>query len=142
MRKTLNELEREATEFRYKFGTAFYTQEAEDSYDVDWVYANGLRAYSDGKGIHFTGINTIWDVKTSEFDVVFLINSNNVIANWAHDDLEKWAKNGFKGVKKLIVKGNKGSKWYHAITPREDEFHFSRGYATCEDCIQDTILYK
>lgn len=141
MKKNFTEIERDATEFRFKFGTAFYTQVAEDCYSVKCVYTNGLGAYIDGKGLHFTGINTIWDVKTNEFDVLFVVKSNNAIANWAQQDLEDWAKNGFKNVKKFIVKGNKGSNWYHAITPREDEFHFSRGYATCEACMRDTILY-
>lgn len=141
MKKTFTEIERDATEFRHKFGTVYYTQVAEDCYDVNYVYTNGLGAYIDDEGLHFNGLYTLCDIKTSVFDVLFVVKSDNAIAKWTHDDLEDWAKNGFKDVKKLIVKGNKGSKFYHAITPREDEFHFSRGYATCEDCIQDTILY-
>lgn len=140
-KKTFTEIERDATEFRHKFGTEFYTQVSENCYDVECVYTNGLRAYIDGEGLHFTGIYTIWDVKTTEFDVLFVVKSNNAIANWTQQDLEDWAKNGFDGIEAIVVKGNKGSKFYHAITPREDEFHFSRGYATCEECIKDTIFY-
>lgn len=140
--KETKEFERNEVEYRHKFGKEIYTQVSEDCYDVKWIYANGLGAYTDGEGVHFTGIYTIWDVKTSEFDVVFVIKTNNIIANCTHDDLENWAKNGFNDVKKLIVKGNKGSKWYHAITPREDEFHFGRGYTTCEACIRDTVFYE
>lgn len=139
--KKEEEFERDEVEYRYEFGKEVCTQVSGDCYDVEWIYKNGLSAYVDDKGIHFTGIYTIWDVETTEFDVLFVVKSNNAIAKCTHDDLENWAKNGFKGVKKLIVKGNKGSKLYHGITPREDEFHFSRCYTTCEDCIKDTILY-
>lgn len=42
MKKTFTEIERDATEFRHKFGTVYYTQVAEDCYDVNYVYTNGL----------------------------------------------------------------------------------------------------
>lgn len=139
MRKTLNELERDATEFRHKFATEYYTQVSDDYYDVDWVYTNGLRAYIDVK-LHFTGINTIWNLRSNNFEGVFLVKSNNAIANWDCDDPEKWADNGFKGIKAIVVKGE-GSELWHYITPKAEDYQISRGYATCEDCIKDTILY-
>lgn len=139
MNKTFTEIEREATEFRYKFGTAFYTQVSEDCYSIHWGFANGLRAYTDDEGLHFTGINTIWDMKTNEFDAVFVIKSNNTITNCTHDDLEDWAKNGFNNIEAIVVKGEGGELW-HYITPNAEDYHISRGYATCDICIRE-LLY-
>ena len=138
MRKTLNEIERDATEFRHKFATEYYTQEAEDCFSVDWVYTNGLRAYLDVK-IHFTGISTVWNLRSNDFDVVFVVKSNNAIANWDCENLKKWADNGFKGVKAIVVKGE-GSELWHYITPNAEDYSISRGYATCDICIRE-LLY-
>ena len=129
----------DATEFRHKFATQYYTQVSEDSYDVDWVYTNGLRGYVDAK-IHFTGIDSIWNLRSNDFEVVFIVKSNNTICDWGSNDLEKWANNGFKGVKALIVKGE-GSNFWHYITPKAEDYEISRAYANCEDCLRDIILY-
>ena len=126
------------TEFIHKFATEILTQEADDCYSVEWIYANGLRAYTDAK-LHFTGIETIWNLRSNDFEVVFVIKSNNAINDWTHDDPEKWADNGFKGIKAIVVKGE-GSELYHYITPKSEDYFISRGYATCELCIRELLF--
>ena len=136
--KTKTEINKIENEFRHKFATETLTQETEDCYSVEWVYANGLRAYSGAK-IHFTGIETIWNLRSNDFEVVFVVKSNNAIANWDCDDLKKWADNGFKGIKAIVVKGE-GSNLWHYITPKSEDYHISRGYATCELCIRELLF--
>lgn len=136
--KTNSKINKSETEFRHKFATETYTQEAEDCYSVEWIYENGLRAYTDAK-IHFTGIETIWNLRSNDFEVVFVVKSNNAIANWDCEDLNKWADNGFKGVKAIVVKGE-GSNLWHYITPNAEDYHISRGYATCELCIRELLF--
>ena len=128
--------EKSETEFRHNFATEILTQEAEDCYSVEWIYENGLRVHSDAK-IHFTGIETIWNLRSNDFEVVFVIKSNNAIANWDCEDLKKWADNGFKGIKAIVVKGE-GSD-YHYIIPKSEDYSISYGFATCEDCIKDYL---
>lgn len=77
-------------------------------------------------------------MKYNDFEVVFIVKNNNVIANWANDDLEDWAKNGFNGIA-IVVKGE-GSNFWHYITPKAEDYQISRGYANCEDCLRDIIL--
>ena len=129
---------RKQTEFRHKFATEIYTQESEDCYSVEWIYENGLRVHADAK-IHFTGIETIWNLRSNDFEVVFVVKSNNAINNWDCDDLKKWADNGFKSIKAIVVKGE-GSNLWHYITPKAEDYFFSRGYATCEICIRELLF--
>lgn len=126
------------TEFRHKFAVEIYTQEAEDCYSVEWIYANGLRAYTGAK-IHFTDIQTIWNLRSNDFEVVFVVKNNNAIANWDCEDLKKWADNGFKAIKAIVVKGE-GSNLWHYITPKSEDYFISRGYATCEVCIRELLF--
>ena len=136
--KTNSEINKSETEFKHKFATEILTQEAEDCYSVEWIYANGLRAYTDAK-LHFTGIETIWNLRSNDFEVVFVVTSNNAIANWDCEDLKKWADNGFKRIKAIVVKGE-GSNLWHYITPKAEDYHISRGYATCEICIRELLF--
>ena len=138
MNKTSNINNGDETEFRHKFAKEIYTQEADDCYSVEWVYENGLRAYAGAK-LHFTGIETIWNLRSNDFEVVFVVKSNNVIGNWDCDDLKKWADNGFKSIKAIVVKGEGSSLW-HYITPNAEDYHISRGYATCELCIRELLF--
>ena len=138
MKKENQEIEREELKFWHKFATEVLTQESEDCYSVEWIYINGLRAYTDAK-IHFTGIETIWNLRSNDFEVAFVVKNNNAICDWDCEDLKKWANNGFKGVKALIVKGE-GSKFWHYITPKAEDYEISRAYANCEDCLRDIIL--
>ena len=136
--KTNFEINKSENEFRHKFATEILTQESEDCYSVEWIYANGLRAYTDAKP-HFTGIETIWNLRSNDFEVVFVVKSNNAIANWDCDDLKKWADNGFKGIKAIVVKGE-GSTLWHYITPKSEDYFISRGYATCDSCIRELLF--
>lgn len=136
--KTNSELVKIENEFRHKFATETLTQETEDCYSVEWIYANGLRAYVDAR-IHFTGIETIWNLRSNDFEVVFVVKSNNAIANWDCEDLKKWADNGFRAIKAIVVKGE-GSELWHYITPKSEDYHISRGYATCEICIRELLF--
>ena len=136
--KTNFEINKIENEFRHKFATETLTQETEDCYSVEWIYANGLRAYTDAK-IHFTNIETIWNLRSNDFEVVFIVKSNNAIANWDCEDLKKWADNGFKGIKAIVVKGE-GSTLWHYITPKSEDYQISRGYATCEICIRELLF--
>lgn len=145
MKEKIENFEREELELGHKFATEISITDTDEYGDIytetQWVYNNGLRGYVDSFGIHFTGINTVWNLRSNNnFEVVFIVKSNNAICDWLHDDLKKWADNGFNNIKALIVKGV-GSNFWHYITPKLEDYEISRAYANCEDCLREIILH-
>ena len=132
----------DATEFRHKFATEYYTQvsddcESEDCYDVDWVYTNGLRAYTDDDKIYFKDFKLLSTIECNELEAVLVLRTNDVVRGVEQGCLEEWAENGFEDVGAIILKEDNG--YYHYLIPRLRGYIISYGYATCEDCIKDYL---
>ena len=127
----------DATEFRHKFATEYYTQEAEDCYSVDWVYTNGLRAYVDNDKIYFKDFKPLSTIECNELEAVLVLRTNDVVRGLEQGYLKEWAENGFEDVGAIILKEDNGD--YHYIIPKSENYIISYGFATCEDCIKDYL---
>lgn len=131
-----------ATEFRHKFATEFYTQvsedcESEDCYDVEWVYTNGLRAYIDNDKIYFKDFKPLSTIECNELEAVLVLRTYDVVCGVEQGCLEEWAENGFEDIEAIIVRGE-GSD-YHYIIPKSENYIISYRFITCEDCIKDYL---
>lgn len=132
---------KDATEFRHKFATEFYTQVSDDCYDVDWVYTNGLRAYVDNDKIYFKDFKPLSIIECNELEAVLVFWTIDTVRGLDQDYLEEylkeWAENGFEDVGAIILKEDNGD--YHYLIPSLGGYTISYGYATCEDCIKDYL---
>ena len=124
------------SEFKHKFATEILTQEAEDCYSVEWIYANGLRAYTDAK-VYFKDFKPLSTIECNELEAVLVLRTNDSVRDIECECLKEWAENGFEGIDAIIVRGE-GSD-YHYIIPKSEDYSISYGFATCEDCIKDYL---